>query len=115
MPSFSRHNVCYCSSLITGPSSALLRLRFSDDHDGSMRVFLLAPDEHFGNAPEADVVATVNEAVREANEACGSDYRVAEIHYQTDNDRECRPIGRAAYSIVKRLEDVGEDAFSGVV
>ena len=113
MPSFSRHNNFFGASLITGPSSALVRLRFADDHDGPPAVMVIASDAHFGNPPDAKVAASVSSAVDRANARFGVSYRAAEIQYQSDNDAMCHLIGRAAYLIVARLVDVGVDNFVG--
>ena len=100
MPSFSRHDDFFGASLITGPSSAQVRLRFADDHDGPPAVTVLAPDKHFGNPSDAEVAASVSSAVDQANARFGVLYRAAAIQYQSDNDAKCRLIERAAYLIV---------------
>ena len=63
MPSFTRSGEFYGASLITGPSSALVRIRFSDDQTGPPTVTLLAPDDRFGNPSNTDVAANVAAAV----------------------------------------------------
>jgi hypothetical protein len=114
MPSFSRHNNFFGASVITGPRSALVRLRFADDHDGPPAVTILAPNKCFGNPSDADVAASVSSAVDRANVKFNVSYRTAAIQYHADNDVKCHLIERAAYLVVARFVEVGEDDFVGV-
>jgi len=113
MPSFSRHNDFFGASVITGPRSALVRLRFADDQDGPPTVTMLAADERYGNPSDAEVAASVSSAIDRAKARFGASYRAAAIQYQCDNDLLCHLIGRAAYLVVARLVEVGEDNFVG--
>ena len=114
MPSFSRSGDFYVTSLTTGPSSALVQLRFSDDHTGPPTVVSLGVDERHGNATNDEIASEVLDAVQQANERFGSARVLAEVRCQSDNDARCALIRRAAYVIVRRLADVGDDAFIGV-
>ena len=116
MPHFSRHDEFYCASLVTGPSSTLVRLRFAgydDDHDDPPTVTRLAPVQSDGNLSDADVVAAVLSAVEQANAKFKVAFRVAGIQYESDNDPKCHLAGRAAYLIVARLVSAGAANFSG--
>ena len=113
MPHFSRHDDFYCASLVTGPSSTLVRLRFVDDHVGPPAVTRLAFDQCDGNFPVADVAAAVSTAVEQANAKFKVAFRVAAIQYQSDNDPKCHLAGRAAYLIVARLVSAGAANFPG--
>ena len=114
MPSFTRTGDFYGASLITGPRSALVRIRFSPDHVGLPPVTVLAPDARFGNPPERDVASSITESVQQANEKFGTKLIPAEIAYQCDNDRLCHLIRRCAYVIVRRIAAVGDDDFVGM-
>lgn len=114
MPSFSRSGEFYGASLITGPRSALVRVRFSPDHVGPPAVAVLAPDARFGNPPDADVASNVVAAVQQANDKFGTSLIPADIAYQCDNDGLCHLIRRCAYIIVRRIAEVGDDDFVGV-
>lgn len=110
MPSFTRH-VFYASSLVTGPSSAVVRIRFSKTDDGAPLVSFLRHASPSARLDDDVVAAAVTSAVRQANEECGTDYAVAEIQYSADNDGKCHLISRAAYLVVKRLVEAGEDGY----
>ncbi len=114
MPSFKRSGEFYEASLITGPSSALVRIRFSHDHDGLPAVTMLAPDARYCNPPDSDVASNVFDAVKQANNKFGTELVPAEIVYHCDNDGHCHLIRRCAYIIVQRLADVGDDRYDGV-
>ncbi|MEL6107329.1 MAG: hypothetical protein AAFU85_14920 [Planctomycetota bacterium] len=115
MPSFSRSGEFYGASLITGPSSTLVRVRFCPDHSGPPSVTVLAPDCRYGNPADADVAASVAAAVMQANEKFGTALIPAEVAYQSDNDGMCHLIRRCAYTIVRRIAEVGEEGFPGFV
>jgi hypothetical protein len=112
MPHFSRHGAYYSASLITGPRSVLLRLRFTDVDIAVPAVTLLAADTRYGNATEREVAQTIQRAVDEANDTFGSSFVVAEVQYQSDNDVRCSLMGRAAFRIVKQLVEAGEGGFA---
>jgi len=114
MPSFSRSGEFYGASLITGPSSALVRVRFAPNHDGPPVVTVLAADDRYGNPPDADVASNVAAAVQQANDKFGTSLIPAEIAYQCDNDGMCHLIRRCAYIIVRRIAEVGDGEFVGV-
>ncbi|QEG24835.1 hypothetical protein [Mariniblastus fucicola] len=114
MPSFSRSGEFYGASLITGPSSALVRVRFSPEHVGPPIVNVLAADARFGNPPDRDVASAVADAVQQANGDFDTRLIPAEIAYQCDNDGLCYLIRRCAYIIVRRIAEVGDDEFIGV-
>ncbi|MFT5324719.1 MAG: hypothetical protein ACI8P0_002583 [Planctomycetaceae bacterium] len=113
MASFSRSGDLYGVSLITGPSSALVRLRFSDNHGSLPSVVVLGPDERYGNPTDAHVASTVADAVQQANDNCGTEFVVTEVHYKCDNDCKCALIRRAAYIIVRRRVEVADADFAG--
>ena len=115
MASFVRIGDFFGASLITGPSSAFVQLRFSPEHVGPPVVVLLASDTRFGDAPSDLVARAVESAVAEANSAFGSDHRVAEVRYQSDNDGLCSLVRSASYRIVHRLAEDGPDAFSKIL
>ena len=114
MPSFTRSGEFFGVSLITGPCSALVRIRFCPDHSGPPTVNVLAPDERHGNPAVEDVASSVADAVQQANEKFGTSLIPAEITFQCDNDRRCHLIRRCAYVIVRRIAEVGDDDFVGV-
>lgn len=113
MPSFSRHSDFFGASVITGPRSALVRLRFVDDHDGPPALTILDSDERHCKASDAEVAASVSFAIDRANAKFGVSYRADVIQYQCDNDLRCHLVGQAAYLVVARLAEVGEDNFVG--
>lgn len=113
MPHFSRHGGFYSASLVTGPSSVLLRLRFAAGKSVLPAVTLLAADARYGNASDDEVAELIQQAVDEANKRFGSSFVVAEIQYQSDNDAKCLLIRRAAYVIVRRLVEGGDLGFVG--
>ena len=114
MPSFTRSGEFYGASLVTGPSSALVRVRFSADQVGPPVVTVLAPDGRYGNPSDDDVASNVVAAVQQANDRFGASLIPTEISYQCDNDGLCHLIRRCAYIIVRRIAEVGDDEFVGV-
>ena len=115
MPSFTRSGEFYGASLITGPRSAVVRVRFCPDHSGPPTVNVLGIDERYGNPTNDDVASNVADAVRTANQKFSTSLLPAEIAYQCDNDGLCHLIRRCAYIIVQRIAEVGDDDFVGVV
>ena len=115
MPSFSRSGEFYGASSVTGPSSALVRIRFAPEHNDVPAVSVLVADKHHANPPISDVVQSVCDAIQFANDEFGTQLVPAEIEYQCDNDGRSRLIGRCAYLIVQRLAKLGDGDFVGVV
>jgi hypothetical protein len=114
MPSFARHGDYFVAPLITGPSSAMVRIRFTEfDDDVSICVLPLGDDMRFGNPDASSVRNAILEGVSSANANCGTSYKVAEIHYQCDNDGRCALMRRAAYCIVDRLAKLSDSNFTG--
>ena len=115
MPSFSRHGDFFVASLITGPSSAMVRVRFTDADQPMIDVKTLAPDIRFGNPDESCVRDAVIDGVACANSMHSTSYKVAEIEYACDNDGKCALIRRAAFDIVERLATVTDVGFASAV
>lgn len=111
MPSFSRIGEFFGAYMDTGRCAVYVHLRFSSDHLGPPAIVLLALDTRFEDAPADLVAKTVESAVAEANDIFGSDFRVAEVQYRSDNDGLCRLVGRACYKIVQRLATDGPNSF----
>lgn len=111
MPSFSRFGVFYCVSLVTGPFSALLRVKFCPDHEGPPIVDILTPDIGQGNPSDDEVASSVVDAVRRANIEFGAALIPGKIAYQCDNHGSYL-IRRCAYIIVRRIVEYGDDGFA---
>lgn len=107
MPGFGYTDGFYVTTLVTGPSHALIRVRLAESGNGSVppRLTKLPPVggcDH-GTLDPAEVSSAVLTGFARANEECDTDYRISEIQYVDDDSPRYELHERCAYLMAKRL------------
>lgn len=115
MPSFSKRDGLYGVQIITGPHSVLLRLELLDAQIEGFEVAAYTTEGLFGDPTPAVVRARVLEGTDEANSEFGTSChpRLARYAVEDCND-DCLLLRRAAYCVVARLAQVGENGYEGL-
>jgi hypothetical protein len=113
MPIFSRRPGFYCAQITTGPASALLRLDLGPNPIESPPVQLLRSDSRFGDSDPDSIRSAVLAGVAEANATLGTALHPKRIEYASDNDTKGSLLRRAAFAILARLSQHGENGYDG--
>lgn len=115
MPSFSRGEGRYRVSIITGPQSVWLELELLDERIEDFEVTARYTGGLHRDPPPDIVRARVQEGTDEANREFGTSFHPWLARYAVDAySEECFILRRAAYAIVTRLAQRGDDGYDGL-
>ena len=115
MPSFSKRDSLYGVQITTGPRSVLLRLQLLDERIEDFEVAAYTTEGLYRDPPPDVVRTRVLEGTDEANGEFGTSYHPWLARYAVeDYNDDCFLLRRAAYCIVARLAQAGENGYEGL-